>query len=1496
MADRTVASLKPAAEIEQEAKAREHELAKESRKGGATVFEFDPDAAPEKKAARAKKVIPGELGLAKGKVMDITPAIQSSAPSKSRSNGAVNRNATQVLPDASKTPKSPGMVNGQSKAGDGEWSRTGWEPQFGNLNDTLGLDDSVAEDHQTLLESRLDDKFFGDWYHNAGVIGFACLSTWFLTIIGGGLGWVVIVMACCATYYRTSIRRVRRNIHDDLNREFAKSRLDTDVESLEWLNSFTVKFWPIYQPVLAATIINAVDQVLEGATPGFLDSLRLTTFTLGTKPPRIEFVKTYPKTEDDIIEMDWKFSFTPNDTTDLTSRQLRNKVNPKVVLEVRIGKGLASKGVPIVVEDMAFSGVMKVKIKLQLAFPHIEKVDVCFLGRPTFDYVLKPLGGETFGIDIGFLPGLNGFIQEMIHSNLGPNFYAPNVFTVEVAKILGGAPTDTAIGVLVVTIHNAHGLKNPDKFSGTPDPYAVFSINNREEIARTKVVNEDANPKWNETKYIPINSYNDSLAMTVYDWNEFRKNKELGVASFALDKLQEDPEQENVVIPVMVGGKPRGQVSCDLRFFPILEGAILEDGTKEPAPESNTGIVRFTVSQAKDLDSSKSLVGFLSPYAIQSINGNTINKTKPVKRNNNPIWEVSKECLVANRKTAKLGLQIKDDRDLAAHPLLGTYMIKLDDLIDKNSKGTEWFNLSETKTGKVKMTAQWKPIAIKGALGGTGGYITPIGVMRVHLQSARDLRNLESLGKSDPYVHVLLSGVERARTITFKNDLNPDWNEILYIPVHSPRERLTLEVMDQESVGKDRSLGHLDINCAEYIKQGEDGLWLEHSEKINRSEGLRLDRGVKGTLNFTVAFYPCLNIADSEVEEAERKLKEREGNEKYEQTLERGAVKSAVNVENEESKEQIEGNTLVAMMAGLDSGGDEKEVGSDSDGDGKEAGSDSDSDEKEVPKIGLTPEELVKYDSGLLVFKIIEGQFAHKDCYLDILMDDMLYPAYSTTRIKSKNMKFGDIGDAFVRELEFSRVTLRLREHGKDGDEEDEILGRLTGSTLETVKQCLNNPTVLSLKDRDGTVSKVNISLKYIPVMMTLDPSESINNMGTLRVDILDAANLPSADRNGKSDPFCIFALDGKPLHRTDVQKKTLHPSWNEVFETKVASRTAANFAVDIFDWDLAGKADFLSKGQIDLAQLEPFTPKTVVIKLTGKQGQEDYVTRSRQGSSTFRGTFATPGKVVTGVAGAPLKVGGFAAGGITKGASFLKKSAFGRRAKDSNGVAEETDQEILTSDSTVSNGGPTKGINEGGVAAYDPDGNQVALDGPENNLDPGQRTPGKRTGLSHSPSTAGSPHNRNRSVSSTLSVPGGTPGGADSGAATVRIVAASGFPVNANVQLRFKTLDKGRELHKSKALKSSTGELAWDESFTFNCTADQQFKVYARDNHLLRGDEELGEGLFVVDDTGNGGDTVVPVGQGKVVLRTSFKSSETASDASPRHKRGLLKVRSHAS
>jgi Ca2+-dependent lipid-binding protein len=99
--------------------------------------------------------------------------------------------------------------------------------------------------------------------------------------------------------------------------------------------------------------------------------------------------------------MDWGISFTPNDTSDLTERQAANKVNPKIVLSVRVGKGLATASMPILLEDITFSGLMRIRMKLMSNFPHVQIVDICFLEKPVIDYVLKPVGGETFGFDIG---------------------------------------------------------------------------------------------------------------------------------------------------------------------------------------------------------------------------------------------------------------------------------------------------------------------------------------------------------------------------------------------------------------------------------------------------------------------------------------------------------------------------------------------------------------------------------------------------------------------------------------------------------------------------------------------------------------------------------------------------------------------------------------------------------------------------------------------------------------------------------------------------------------------------------------------------------------------------------------------------------------------------------------------------------------------------------------------------------------------------------------
>ncbi|KKY24469.1 putative membrane bound c2 domain protein [Phaeomoniella chlamydospora] len=1412
-------------------------LVNETKKAGGQAFEFDPNASPEEKAAQARARVPeGFHHEHKPKGVGLVSDIDDGTPDQYDLPPPSKDGALEVT---------SADVNGEGKANgvvdeDQRWARdrVGWAPRFGN-GDAEDDDGATLLDHQTFLEGKLDDKFFGDWYHNTAVIIFACISSWLIAVLGGGLGWVFFIMAACGTYYRTSIRRVRRNFRDDVHREMAKARIETDNESLEWINNFLLKFWPIYEPVLCDTIIMSVDQVLSTSTPAFLDSLRLKTFVLGSKPPRLEHVKTYPKAEDDTVLMDWKFGFTPNDTMDLTARQLKNKINPKIVLEVRVGKAMISKGLDVIVEDFAFSGLMRIKVKLQIPFPHIEKVDMCFLERPEIDYVCKPLGGDTFGFDINFIPGLESFIKEMIHGNLEPLMYAPNVFPIEVAKMLAGNPVDLAIGVVAVTLHGAQGLKNPDKFSGTPDPYVSVSLNSKDELARTKTVHENANPKWNETKYIIITNFTESLTLQVYDYNEYRKSKELGVATFPLDQLEQVDEHENMQLEVSAGGRARGVLQADIRFFPVLGGTKKEDGTEEPAPETNTGIARVTIEQCKELDGNKSLVGKLNPYAVLLLNGKEVHTTGKLKHTNNPIFpNPSKELLITDRKTARIGLIIKDNRDLVGDPIVGKYQIKVDQMLQLIEKGQEWFQLADTKTGRAKLTLNWKPVALKG-IAGTGGYVTPIGVMRIHFQRARDLRNFETLGKSDPYARVLLSGIEKGKTVTWRNNLNPDWDEVVYVPVHSAREKLTLEVMDSENLGKDRSLGSVEITTSDFIFESEEGGYAVHDKKTPVAAGLRLhNKGEpKGTLHYSAAFYPTLNVLDPEEEEAEKGSETGTG-EKPSLDVSRKSVESTRT--RRSTNPQAAGSIDTVLANRLTNGTSAQN--------GEMSPTSTLSAKKELPKIKLTPEDLTKYESGLIVFKIIEGTFSRNNCQLEVVMDDMVFPSYISSKARSKHFTFGEVGDAMVRELDVSKITLRLTEkvdNKGEEDEEDHVIAKVTGQTLSILQQSLYKPHELTLKGQDGTVSKVTVQLKYLPISMKLDPSESINNMGTLRVDILDAAELPAADRNGYSDPYCKFKYNGKEVFKTKVQKKTLHPAWNEFFELQIKSRTASDLKCEVYDWDFGDKADFLGAAAINLELLEPFQPQEMTFQLDGKSGavrlkmlfKPDYVTRSRQGSSTFSGTFAPAGKVV----GAPVKGVGLVGGGVIKGASFLKRGLAGKNKEDKPAETATPPNEL------------------------------------SQELTP-QVTPSRATTLTDgSPAVVStpSPHQRTRSFGSFI---GGTPkgGSAETGTAQFTILSASGYPQGAHVRVTVNQLGpkKTKEIHETKTVKapaSGAVEFGGRETFKASCSADTQFQVQVQD-HKMFGGTDLGEALFFVDDQGTGGaEKTVKAGAGTVVLRSSF-------------------------
>ncbi|WVQ70782.1 hypothetical protein IAR50_000304 [Cryptococcus sp. DSM 104548] len=1412
---------------------------------GAAVHMFDPDASPAVKAAAAAKA-KAQLGLpSRDKVKEgisgsgggaravtIDTSTSGNTPKPTATLADIDK-ASRAEGQSGDAENMPGAIPTNTAPSVPTWVKAGWAQAAG-----LGQN-AKAQHEASLLDTYLTETMYGAWYHNAAIIAFSVLATRFFTTLGLGWGWVLVIFAFCAAYYSNSIQRTRERARDDIQRELVKTRLVTETESADWINSFLERFWLIYEPVLSQTIIASTDAALAGVAPPGVDSIRMTTFTLGTKAPRIDYVRTFPKTPEDIVIMDWAVSFTPNDIQDVTPRQQAKQVNPKVVLSIRIGKGVVSKALPILLEDMSFSGKMRIKLKLMTNFPHVKTVDISFIEKPTFDYVLKPIGGETLGFDINSIPALAPFIRDQVHANLGPMMYDPNSFTIDLEQLLSGTPLDAAIGVLRVTVTDARGLKATKLGGGDPDPYVSFSLGGKPAIGQTKIVHSNPNPSFQETQFLLINTLADVLNLNVYDFNDHRPDTLLGTASHELGSLAEDAEQEGNVGKILGGGKERGEVRYDLSYFPVLKAEKGADGTPEPIPDTQTGIVRLTLHQAKDLEVTGAVLsgGALNPFARVYL-GNSkqeVHRTKTLKHVNQPIWEEATEFLVPEKHNSVFTVDITDSRDFATDPSLGKVTIRLADLLEAKEKGQDWFPLSGSRSGKIRMSAEWKPVAMTGSIGGANSYVPPIGILRVHLKKAVDVKNVEAAlgGKSDPYVRVMGNNRVVTRTEVINNNLNPEWDQIVYVPVHSTRENFFLELMDYQNIGKDRSLGYVELAAGDYIqKAGDQAYPYVSTGPQDRRDAIKLDKAnhFKGELYYEVDFKPAVSLRGGVSFDVQKNELELAAEAAEAEAAVRGTEPNGV----AEVAPEANGSVRVAPVDALDGqakaapapivNGEAPPTGTVApapvlDGEAQPETAAEDPEQGIV----LSTEEILKNQSGLLVFQVISGNLARKGS-LEVMFDDGYWPAFTSEKARSNTPTWDQVGEGFIRELDFSRVWLRI--NAADENSKEDVVAEWKGNTKEFLEQCIDSPSEFVLVDEEGrNRTTVQLAARFVPVKIALEPRESINNMGVLRVDVVEANGVHGADRSGKSDPYVVFTLNGMKVFKSETKKKTVHPVWNESFEVMVPSRVAAKFSFEVFDWDRVGTATPLGSNVIDLAALEPFEAfESTLPLIADKRGEKgnftfrmlftpEIIARVRQNTSSF----ATAGRAMTTIGGVPLGVGkgviqggGAVAGGVATGLGTVGGFA-GRRI----GLIKKKDKsgkEVMVDPSTGAPATPGAIANDG----YDVPAGQTSA-------------------------PAGSNFDGVPTQNATTLPVGDSAGPSEPGTLSVTVLSAKDLKSDRDVAKPYVAVKAGGKTFKTEHIKGPTPE--WNETFNFNIApTTSTFSVTVYDHHTLGKDPELGE------------------------------------------------------
>ncbi len=98
------------------------------------------------------------------------------------------------------------------------------------------------------------------------------------------------------------------------------------------------------------------------------------------------------------------------------------------------------------------------------------------------------------------------------------------------------------------------------------------------------------------------------------------------------------------------------------------------------------------------------------------------------------------------------------------------------------------------------------------------------GELQVALIKAKNLIKADLTGKSDPYA-VLKFGKQSDKTNVIKNTLEPQWDfDTSFKVPDGDADKLLVEVFDSDKLGKDKSLGKVEVDVLDLA--GSDGQWF----------------------------------------------------------------------------------------------------------------------------------------------------------------------------------------------------------------------------------------------------------------------------------------------------------------------------------------------------------------------------------------------------------------------------------------------------------------------------------------------------------------------------------------------------------------------------------------------------------------------------------------------------------------------------------------------
>ncbi|KAK1425231.1 hypothetical protein QVD17_20579 [Tagetes erecta] len=150
--------------------------------------------------------------------------------------------------------------------------------------------------------------------------------------------------------------------------------------------------------------------------------------------------------------------------------------------------------------------------------------------------------------------------------------------------------------------------------------------------------------------------------------------------------------------------------------------------------------------------------------------------------------------------------------------------------------------------------------------------LKPQGLVTLTIVKANNLKNMEMIGKSDPYVTAYIRPLEKFKTKVVDNNLNPVWNHVMQLIAEDKETQFAVfEVLDQD-IGQDKRLGIAKLPLIDLEPEVEKEIELRLQPSLDM---LKIkDKKDRGTLTIKVKYHHFTKEEQDAALEEEKKILE----------------------------------------------------------------------------------------------------------------------------------------------------------------------------------------------------------------------------------------------------------------------------------------------------------------------------------------------------------------------------------------------------------------------------------------------------------------------------------------------------------------------------------------------------------------------------------------------------------------------------------------------